>query len=108
MEDRYSVLIRLESQLAADGFYCSYNGKRFKPSEVEVCHIYFAQAVEYTESAEVASIPPPDYTELPSCPVCLERLDPDTSGIQSTLCDHSFHCSCVSKWTYLSCPVSVR
>ncbi|KAL0454367.1 UNVERIFIED_CONTAM: BRAP2 RING ZnF UBP domain-containing protein 1 [Sesamum latifolium] len=40
MEDRYSVLIRLESQLAADGFYCSYNGKRFKPSEVEVCHIY--------------------------------------------------------------------
>ncbi|KAL0287432.1 UNVERIFIED_CONTAM: Bifunctional riboflavin biosynthesis protein RIBA 1, chloroplastic [Sesamum angustifolium] len=82
MEDRYSVLIRLESQLAADGFYCSYNGKRFKPSEVEVCHIYFAQAVEYTESAEVASIPPPDYTELPSCPVCLERLDPDTSGIQ--------------------------
>ncbi|KAK4405118.1 Bifunctional riboflavin biosynthesis protein RIBA 1, chloroplastic [Sesamum angolense] len=105
MEDRYSVLIRLESQLAADGFYCSYNGKRFKPSEVEVCHIYFAQAVEYTESAEVASIPPPDYTELPSCPVCLERLDPDTSGIQSTLCDHSFHCSCVSKWTYLSCPV---
>ncbi|KAL0387129.1 UNVERIFIED_CONTAM: BRAP2 RING ZnF UBP domain-containing protein 1 [Sesamum radiatum] len=67
MEDRYSVLIRLESQLAADGFYCSYNGKRFKPSEVEVCHIYFAQAVEYTESAEVASIPPPDYTELPSC-----------------------------------------
>ncbi|KAK4424318.1 BRAP2 RING ZnF UBP domain-containing protein 1 [Sesamum alatum] len=105
MEDRYSVLIRLESQLAADGFYCSYNGKRFKPSEVEVCHIYFAQAVEYTESAEIASIPPPDYTELPSCPVCLERLDPDTSGIQSTLCDHSFHCSCVSKWTYLSCPV---
>ncbi|KAI3448247.1 hypothetical protein Pfo_004912 [Paulownia fortunei] len=105
MEDRYSVLIRLENQLAADGFYCSYNGKRFKPPEVEVCHIYFAQSVEYTESAEIASIPPPDYTELPSCPVCLERLDPDTSGIQSTLCDHSFHCSCVSKWTYLSCPV---
>lgn len=36
----------------------------------------------------------------------LERLDPDTSGIQSTLCDHSFHCSCVSKWTFLSCTVS--
>lgn len=34
MEDRYSVLITLEDQMAADGFYCSYNGKRFKPSEV--------------------------------------------------------------------------
>ncbi|KAG8364146.1 hypothetical protein BUALT_Bualt19G0096500 [Buddleja alternifolia] len=105
MEDRYSVLIRFEDQMAADGFYCSYNGKRFKPSEVEVCHIYFSQTVEYTNSAEIANIPPSDYTELPSCPVCLERLDPDTSGIQSTLCDHSFQCSCVSKWTYLSCPV---
>ncbi|KAK4491201.1 hypothetical protein RD792_001933 [Penstemon davidsonii] len=105
MEDRYSVLIKLENQLSADGFYCSYNGKRFRPSEVEVCHIYFSQSVDYTDSAESASIPPPDYTELPSCPVCIERLDPDTSGIQSTLCDHSFQCSCVSKWTFLSCPV---
>lgn len=34
-----------------------------------------------------------------------ERLDPDTSGILSTLCDHSFQCSCTSKWTYLSCQV---
>lgn len=34
MDDRYSVLIKLEDQLAADGFYCIYNGKRFKPSEV--------------------------------------------------------------------------
>ncbi|XP_051132373.1 BRAP2 RING ZnF UBP domain-containing protein 1 [Andrographis paniculata] len=105
MEDRYSVLIKLESQLAADGFYCSYNGKRFKPSEVEVCHIYFTQSVLQTECIELASAPPAEYTELPSCPVCLERLDPDTSGIQSTLCDHSFLCSCVSKWTYLSCLV---
>lgn len=36
----------------------------------------------------------------------VERLDPDTSGIVSTLCDHSFQCSCTSKWTYLSCQVS--
>lgn len=35
-----------------------------------------------------------------------ERLDPDTSGIISTFCDHSFQCSCTSKWTYLSCTVS--
>lgn len=34
MEDRYSVLIKLENRMAADGFYCSYNGKRFKPTEV--------------------------------------------------------------------------
>ncbi|CAH9131312.1 unnamed protein product [Cuscuta epithymum] len=105
MEDRYSVLITLVNQLAADGFYCNYNGKRFKATEHEACHIYFTQSVEFTESAEIACIPPPGYTELPTCPVCLERLDQDTSGIQATLCDHSFQCSCVSKRTFSSCEV---
>ncbi|CAK9170946.1 unnamed protein product [Ilex paraguariensis] len=105
MEDRYSVLIRLENQLTADGFYHTFDGRRFKPFEAEVCHIYFTQSVEYTDSAEIAGTPPPGFTELPTCPVCLERLDQDTSGIRSTLCDHSFHCACISKWTYLSCQV---
>lgn len=35
-----------------------------------------------------------------------ERLDQDTSGILTTICNHSFHCSCISKWTDSSCPVS--
>ncbi|WMV36678.1 hypothetical protein MTR67_030063 [Solanum verrucosum] len=105
IEHSYSVLINIVNQLAADGFYCSFNGKRFKPTEVEVCHIYFIQSVVYEESAYITSTPPVGYTELPTCPVCLERLDQDTSGIQSTLCDHSFQCSCVSKWTYLACQV---
>ncbi|XP_021277175.1 BRCA1-associated protein [Herrania umbratica] len=106
IEDRYSVLIKLVDQLAADGFHSSLNGKRFSPAEAELCHILFTHSVEYTESGEIASTPPVGFTELPSCPICLERLDPDTSGILSTFCDHSFQCSCTSKWTYLSCTVS--
>ncbi|CAL5339433.1 unnamed protein product [Camellia sinensis] len=105
MEDRYSVLITLANQLTADGFYCNFNGKRFRSSEAEVCHIYFAQSAESYELAEEACSPLPGFVELPTCPVCLERLDQDTSGIQTTLCDHSFQCPCVSKWTYLSCQV---
>lgn len=34
MEDRYSVLIELAAQSAADAFYFSLNGKRFSPAEV--------------------------------------------------------------------------
>ncbi|GMY35823.1 BRAP2 RING ZnF UBP domain-containing protein 1 [Fagus crenata] len=105
MEDRYSVLIRLVNQSMANGFYCNFNGKKFSPGEAEVCHILFMMSVEYTESAEIAGTPPAGCTELPTCPVCLERLDPDTSGILSTICDHSFQCPCISKWTYLSCQV---
>ncbi|CAK7345438.1 unnamed protein product [Dovyalis caffra] len=105
MEDRYSVLIKLDNQVTADRFYNSFNEKRFSPSEAEICHILYVRSVEYTESAEIASTPPEEFTELPTCPICFERLDPDTSGIRSTLCDHSFQCSCTSKWTYLSCQV---
>lgn len=39
--------------------------------QAEVCHILFTLSVDYTESAELASIPPAGYTELPTCPVCL-------------------------------------
>ncbi|PON63186.1 43kDa postsynaptic protein [Parasponia andersonii] len=108
MEDRYSVLIRLMNQLTADGFYCSFNGKKFSPGEAEVCHFLFLLSVDYTESAEIAGTPPHGCTELPTCPVCLERLDADTSGILSTLCDHSFQCPCTSKWTYLSCQICME
>lgn len=91
--------------MSADAFYCHFNGKRFSPPEVEICHVLFLLAAEFTESEEIASMPPIGYAELPTCPICLERLDQDTSGIQNTLCDHSFQCSCLSKWTYLSCQV---
>lgn len=105
VEDRYSVVIKFMNQLYADAFYCIFNGKRFSPGEAEVCHLLFMLSAEYTESADFACTPPSGFTELPTCPVCLERLDQDTSGILNTLCDHSFQCPCISKRTNLSCQV---
>ncbi|KAF5199654.1 Ring finger protein etp1-like protein, partial [Thalictrum thalictroides] len=105
MEDRYSVLIRLVDQKRANDFYRNFNGRRFLSTEAEVCHILYTVSVEFTELAEIAGTAPPGFTELPTCPVCLERLDQDTSGILMTLCDHSFKCPCISKWTDSSCPV---
>ncbi|PVV03962.1 hypothetical protein BB560_001547 [Smittium megazygosporum] len=43
--------------------------------------------------------------ELPTCPVCLERLDASASGLLTILCQHTFHCSCLAKWSDNSCPV---
>lgn len=105
VEDRYSVLVEFEDQKSADGFYLDLNGWRFSSSEVEVCHVLFIVAVQYASSAEIAVIPPLGSTELPTCPVCIERLDQDISGIVATNCDHSFQCSCVSMWVSSSCPV---
>src|SRR5450432_3243483 len=48
--------------------------------------------------------PTPPLVELPTCPVCLERMD-DTTGLLTILCQHVFHCACLSKWRGSGCPV---
>ncbi|TGZ85629.1 zf-UBP-domain-containing protein [Ascodesmis nigricans] len=55
-------------------------------------------------SAKPAPPPTPSLIELPTCPVCLERMD-DTAGLLTILCQHVFHCACLSKWRDSSCPV---
>ncbi|KAE9588002.1 hypothetical protein Lal_00002994 [Lupinus albus] len=105
MDDQYSVLIRFNDQDSTDSFYKHYNGRRFSSLEVEVCRVLFTLDVQYTGSIEHAQPSNATSTEQPTCPVCLERLDQDTSGILTTICNHSFHCSCISKWADSSCPV---
>ncbi|KAJ3677227.1 hypothetical protein LUZ60_002951 [Juncus effusus] len=105
-EDRYSVLVEFEDQITADRFYLELNGWKFPSSDVgEVCHVLYLASAEFTNSVEIAGTPPVGSTELPTCPVCIERLDQDISGIVVTSCDHSFQCPCVSKWVNSSCPV---
>lgn len=52
-----------------------------------------------------AQLPAPGHTELPTCPVCLERLDAHISGIVTTVCNHRFHNECLMRWADTSCPV---
>ncbi|GLI59895.1 hypothetical protein VaNZ11_001933 [Volvox africanus] len=55
--------------------------------------------------AAALHVPPPGQTELPTCPVCLERLDEHVSGIVTTVCNHMFHSECLQKWADTTCPV---
>lgn len=74
-----------------------------------LCHLLFVKQIEYCgdEDANTAkkSIIPQGATELPSCPVCLERLDSHVSGIVTTVCNHKFHNQCLRQWVDSSCPV---
>lgn len=64
----------------------------------------------FTPSASAASFmkpfppPTPNLVELPTCPVCLERMD-DTTGLLTIPCQHVFHCDCLQKWRGTGCPV---
>ncbi|XP_073002265.1 BRAP2 RING ZnF UBP domain-containing protein 2 [Typha latifolia] len=105
VEDQYSVIISFDDQSSTDSFYKHFNGKQFSSLEGDVCNIRYTVDVQYTGSVEHPQCSLTSSAEQPTCPVCLERLDQDTSGILTTICNHSFHCSCISKWTDSSCPV---
>ena len=55
-------------------------------------------------NAKPMAPPTPSLVELPSCPVCLERMD-ESTGLLTVLCQHVFHCSCLHKWKGSGCPV---
>uniref|UniRef100_J3LA94 BRCA1-associated protein n=1 Tax=Oryza brachyantha TaxID=4533 RepID=J3LA94_ORYBR len=105
VEDQYSVLIKFDTQSDTDGFYDNFNGRHFTSLEDDVCRIRFVEEVHYTQLIEHTHSSVTSSAEQPTCPVCLERLDQDPGGILTTICNHSFHCSCISKWTDSSCPV---
>ena len=57
-----------------------------------------------TVSAKPTAPPTPALIELPTCPVCLDRMD-ETTGLLTILCQHVFHCACLQKWQGSGCPV---
>lgn len=105
---RHLVLLQFDSQGSADGFYHEYNDKPFCLLEPELmCHVLYVRDVQYFEATDGGerTVAPQGVTELPSCPVCLERLDGHVSGIVTTVCNHRFHNQCLRQWVDSSCPV---
>ena len=114
----YSVILRFKDQDAADAFALNYHNRRFSSFVEGTCRALFVRRIELTSDdrptadrdassafASSSSRAPDGAVELPSCPVCLDRLDQDVSGVVTTICSHSFHASCLSGWGDASCPV---
>ena len=132
--NRYMVLMKFNHGKRAREWQHEWNGKVFNSMEPETCHVVFLKSVEliHTSSVEQNSglsspttsyprmsndpfIPTsatskplaprtPSLVELPTCPVCLERMD-ETTGLLTIPCQHVFHCTCLEKWSGGGCPV---
>ncbi|KAL0274634.1 UNVERIFIED_CONTAM: hypothetical protein PYX00_002721 [Menopon gallinae] len=101
--NQYMALVTFRSQEMACAFYKSFNGEPFSSLEPDcVCHLVFVSGVEIEESQPE---PPAGHTELPTCPVCLERMDESVDGVLTILCNHTFHSNCLARWGDTSCPV---
>ncbi|TGZ56093.1 hypothetical protein CRM22_010221 [Opisthorchis felineus] len=104
--NHYMALLKFRSEQETDQFYRTYNNTCYRNLESEVCQLMYVSHVDKTHPAMGTAFPTKDLLELPSCPVCLERLDEPVQGILTTiLCNHSFHDECIARVEDITCPV---
>eukprot|EP00299_Pterocystis_sp_00344_P014778 c7338_g1_i3.p1 GENE.c7338_g1_i3~~c7338_g1_i3.p1 ORF type:complete len:429 (-),score=79.51 c7338_g1_i3:16-1302(-) len=99
----FMAIMKFIDQKSADNFYRAFYGKPFTSLSTETCKLLYVASCEMDNGSD--AIDSLDRTELPSCAVCLERLDPKCSGLLTILCNHTFHCKCLTAWKDSPCPV---
>eukprot|EP01080_Neovahlkampfia_damariscottae_P006287 gene6287-10294_t len=119
--NRYMGVLKFKKQEDANMFYQEYNGRPFNSLDPEECKLLFLSHITIDSEFDNITfqdigIPSPKNLdgklvlkenskfEIPSCPICLEILDSETSGIVTTMCNHTFHCQCLNKWAKPTCP----
>lgn len=105
MRSSYDALLEFEDRDGADVFVDNYYGRRLASGRAETCVALYVASVEYEDGDGSRTTASEARTEVPTCPVCLDRLDAEVSGIVTTICNHSFHAECLSGWADASCPV---
>ncbi|OSD02974.1 zf-UBP-domain-containing protein [Trametes coccinea BRFM310] len=110
--NRSIVVMKFRDPANAAEFAEEYNGKQFNSMEPETCHVVRVLSIAIdvddpiSESiSRIASVRVSGAYELPTCPVCLERMDAAVTGLVTVPCSHTFHCACLSKWGDSRCPV---
>ncbi|KAH6915849.1 BRCA1-associated protein [Coprinopsis sp. MPI-PUGE-AT-0042] len=109
--NRSIAILKFSSVAVASDFIAEYNGKPFNSMEPEICHIVHVLSVvvdvedAVSQSMPISGSPHGVIHELPTCPVCLERMDAAVTGLITVPCSHTFHCMCLSKWGDSRCPV---
>lgn len=100
--DHYMALFTFRTSQAAREFHETFDGVPYSSLEPNaLCHMAWVSRVEWARDGT----PPPSHTELPTCPVCLERMDESVAGVLSVQCAHAFHADCLVRWRDARCPV---
>ncbi|SMN21791.1 similar to Saccharomyces cerevisiae YHL010C ETP1 Putative protein of unknown function that is required for growth on ethanol [Maudiozyma saulgeensis] len=121
----FMVLMKFKESINAKLFKENFNGKTFSKVDPERCHVVSIKEIVFKndlfETTDInhhnTNIPylvkdpftmngyNDNEIELPTCPVCLERMDSQTTGLITIPCQHTFHCQCLDKWKNSRCPV---
>ncbi|CAI4064424.1 hypothetical protein SUVZ_08G0370 [Saccharomyces uvarum] len=119
----FMVLIKFRNAIDAKNFKDEFNGKSFSRMDPETCHVVSIKEIDFQRKLFQRPAANEDFpylltdpftvkkkrdlvkVELPTCPVCLERMDSETTGLVTIPCQHTFHCQCLNKWKNSRCPV---
>ncbi|XP_045770632.1 BRCA1-associated protein [Maniola jurtina] len=100
--DHYMALLTFRTCQSAREFHAAFSGVPYSSLEPQaLCHMAWVSRVEWARHGS----PPASHTELPTCPVCLERMDESVAGVLSVQCAHAFHAECLVRWRDARCPV---
>lgn len=100
--NQFMVLLEFRNVDSAMEFNDTFNGAPYNSLEPDsLCHAVWVSNIEWGNDGT----PPLGHTELPTCPVCLERMDESVDGVLTILCNHAFHAGCLIKWGDSTCPV---
>ncbi|CAH0714077.1 unnamed protein product, partial [Brenthis ino] len=100
--DHYMALLTFRTSQAAQEFHSAFSGVPYSSLEPHaLCHMAWVSRVEWARHGAA----PASHTELPTCPVCLERMDESVAGVLSVQCAHAFHAECLVRWRDARCPV---
>ncbi|XP_052739222.1 BRCA1-associated protein [Bicyclus anynana] len=100
--DHYMALLTFRTCQSAREFHAAFSGVPYSSLEPHaLCHMAWVSRVEWARHGS----PPASHTELPTCPVCLERMDESVAGVLSVQCSHAFHAECLVRWRDARCPV---
>ncbi|WFD33611.1 RING-type E3 ubiquitin transferase [Malassezia cuniculi] len=128
---RSIVLLKFSDALDAEEFYKMFHHQPFDAlDDTERCELVYITGVSVSEAREPPNtLPLVSHTEpwpvinagalahantpsrraaayeLPTCPVCLDRMDSSVTGLMTITCQHTFHCKCLQRWTDSRCPV---
>ncbi|CAI8029572.1 BRCA1-associated protein [Geodia barretti] len=91
--NQYMLLLKFKDEVKAVEFYRLYNGRRYSSLEPTVCQLVYISRVRIDKSSQGAGLAGPCLVELPSCPVCLEKL---VSSPPIFLVSHSVSLCCSS------------
>lgn len=81
------AILDFQDIASSQQFLDDFNGKPYSMLEPDIlCKVVVVSSVQiHTPEAETDIEVPPGHTELPTCPVCLERLDRHISGVITTV-----------------------